>query len=113
MGCSRAGENVISRNVVRAPLLRMNDGGGIYTLGPQPRSSVRDNCIVGADASAPSLGPEGHSPQVDRVVCESATAFHSGLLGRTFQALGSWLRHALGPSCCAAHSRQREAAMRP
>ena len=59
MGCSRAAQNVISRNVVRAPMLRMNDGGGIYTLGPQPRSSVRDNCVVGADAPG-SLGPEGH-----------------------------------------------------
>ena len=60
MGCSRAAENTISRNLVRAPLLRMNDGGGIYTLGPQPRSIVRDNCILGADAADPSLGPESH-----------------------------------------------------
>ena len=27
---------------------RMRDGAGIYTLGPQPRSRVADNCVLGA-----------------------------------------------------------------
>ena len=48
LGCGHAADNAIVSNVVRSPMLRMRDGAGIYTLGPQPRSRVADNCVLGA-----------------------------------------------------------------
>ena len=48
LGCGHAADNAILSNVVRSPMQRMRDGAGIYTLGPQPRSRVADNCVLGA-----------------------------------------------------------------
>jgi hypothetical protein len=48
-GCTAAGDNVVESNAVLASdICGVNyDGGAIYTLGQQPNSSIRRNCIAG------------------------------------------------------------------
>ena len=44
---SGRGNNVVSRNFIQRPTTaRCCDGGGIYTLGPQPGSALSDNYLV-------------------------------------------------------------------
>ena len=49
-GCTAAGDNVIESNaVLTTDICQVNgDGGAIYTLGQQPNSSIRRNCLAGA-----------------------------------------------------------------
>ena len=48
-GCTAAGDNVIESNAVLvSDICGVNhDGGAIYTLGQQPNSSIRGNCLAG------------------------------------------------------------------
>ena len=46
-GCTAAANNVIENNAVIDVCHVNNDGGAIYTLGQQPNTTIRRNCIVG------------------------------------------------------------------
>jgi len=51
---SFAHENYVTHNFVSFVMQKLNDGGCIYTLGPQPRSQVTDNYCTGV--RAPVIG---------------------------------------------------------
>ena len=59
---ARRGDNHVIANKVERVLLsdRCCDGGGIYTLGPQPGSSLRGNYLFHAAIEQPGYGPFGH-----------------------------------------------------
>ena len=46
-GCTNAANNVIENNAVVDICHVNHDGGAIYTLGQQPNTTIRRNCIVG------------------------------------------------------------------
>eukprot|EP01047_Picozoa_sp_COSAG01_P039571 COSAG01_NODE_3278_length_6314_cov_2.240386_1_plen_851_part_00 len=59
---ARRGDNHIIANRIERVLRsgRCCDGGGVYTLGPQPGSSVQGNYLFHAKIEHPGYGPFGH-----------------------------------------------------
>mmetsp|Transcript_69229 Transcript_69229/g.122454 ORF Transcript_69229/g.122454 Transcript_69229/m.122454 type:complete len:627 (-) Transcript_69229:52-1932(-) len=55
--CTAARDNVIAFNNVHGYKQRMNDGGGIYMLGPQNGSVVHDNWVHNQTRNAGAGGP--------------------------------------------------------
>ena len=59
---ARRGHNHVLANKIERVLLsgRCCDGGAIYTLGPQPGSSLQGNYLYHAEIERPGYGPLGH-----------------------------------------------------
>ncbi len=62
--------NVIERNHIHDVMLRMADGGGIYTLGRQPGSVLRKNLIHDIPRHPKAIGAPNNGIFMDEASCE-------------------------------------------
>ena len=75
-GCRRGNNHVVANRLENPTRKRCCDGGEVYTLGPQPKSTIERNVLIRHDAIPNELGTGGVPPNA---VATTITAAAGGL----------------------------------